>query len=220
MPRRPFVSVLVVLGFTSACADARAPAEGASLPHAVERTTSAEGFHIEGTLTIGETTIHTIGDYVAPDRIAVTSTGGSTPTTTIVVGRSYYGSEPDDPHTFSVWEMPCDLQVDTFISALSVVRDAEDVEQDGSSFVFRAEGEGISIEGEARSQDGYLVELVLRYTIPRIDQSVEEQWTFSDFGAVVRIEPPPGGKILDQSRFDANPPIVIQTGQAPECPTV
>jgi hypothetical protein len=58
----------------------------------------------------------------------------------------------------------------------------------------------------------------VRYKLLHIDEAVEERWTFSDLGSTVRIEPPPDEQVLDESRFDENPPIVPSTGQPPACP--
>jgi hypothetical protein len=219
MRRARIVWTLALLGFASACANGAGAESGSSLSAAVEKTLSVEGFHIEGTSTIEGMTIRSEGDYVAPDRVAISSTDGPSQTFTIVIGRDHYVSEPEDPGTFSLWQMPCEVGVDTFIPALAVVSHAEDVERSGDSFLFRADGlEGTVIEGVARVEGVYLAELVLRYTLPRLDESVEERWAFSDFGTTVRIEPPPKEHVLADSRFDGDPPLVPSTGEPPGCP--
>jgi hypothetical protein len=185
----------------------------------VEKTLAADGFHIEGAFTFEGEEIGSEGDYVAPDRMAMSSSDGSTPTITIMVGRNNYASEPEDPNTFLLWEMPCDVGVDTFLPAFAVVRHAEDVSMARDLFTFSAEGnEGTPIEGEARVTDGYLSGLTLRYTVPRINERAEERWTFSSFGTIVRIEPPPKKQVLQDSEFDGVPPVVSTTGQPPACP--
>jgi len=214
-----FVLTGVILWLASACTNGTVPGDGSSLSAAVESTLSSEGFHLEGTFEVEGMSIRTEGDYVAPDRMAISSSDGSSSTVTIIVGRENYVSEPGDPSMFSLWQMPCDVSVDTFIPALAVVRHAEDVVKTGDSFTFRADGnEGTPIEGEARVAESYLVELVLRYSAPRIPEPVEERWTFSEFGTTTHIEPPTQAQVLDESRFDANPPLVIHTGHPPACP--
>ena len=220
MRRTLIASALAIIGLALGCANGtRGGQSAASLKDAVEETLGAEGFHIQGVLTLEDTRIAAEGDYVSPDRLYMSASDGGTPTTTIMVGRNNYSSEPDDPETFSVWEMPCDVGVDTFIPALAVVRHAEDVQQSRGAFTFRADGnEGAPIEGQARVEGGYLVDLVLRYTLPRINESVEERWTFSDFGTTARIEPPPREQVLDESRFEGDPAIIPNTGEPPACP--
>jgi hypothetical protein len=186
------------------------------LKAAVEKTLAADGFHIEGSVALEGETIESEGDYVAPDRFFMASAEG-TPgaATTIIVGRKHYVSEPDDLNTFSLWERPCDVGVDTFIPALEIVGHAEDIERDGDAFTFRADGD--DIEGEARVDGDYLVELAVRYSLLHIDEPVEERWVFSNFGTTAFIEPPPDERVLEESRFDENPPIVTRTGQPPSC---
>lgn len=219
---RPLVLPITIVLVASACGGATVSEEGSGslLSAAVEKTLAAEGFHIEGWLHIRSEEIKSEGDYVAPDRMAMSSSsGGTTLTITIVVGRNHYASEPEDPNAFQLWEMPCDVGVDTFIPAFAVVGHAEGVRTAGDVFTFRADGnEGTPMEGEARVTGGYLTSLILRYTVPRINERVEERWTFSDFGASVRIQPPPKEQVLQDAAFNGFPPIVISTGQPPACP--
>lgn len=217
---RRLVPTLAIVFLASACGGETVSEEGGStLRAAVERTLAAEGFNIEGGFTFEGEEIESEGHYVAPDRMAMSSSDGTTPEITIVIGRNHYASEPDDPNTFLLWTMPCDVGVDTFIPALALVRHAEAVHVAGDNFSFRADGnEGTPIEGEAQVTDGYLTGLTLRYTVPRIKERVEERWTFSDFGTTVRIQPPPKEQILQDSDVAGIPPLVITTGQPPACP--
>jgi hypothetical protein len=218
---RHLAPTLAIVLLASTCAGETAPGEGDSLLRAaVEKTLAAEGFHIKGWLHIRREEIESEGDYVAPDRISMSSSSdGTTPTITIVVGRNHYASEPEDPNAFRLWEMPCDVGVDTFMPALAVVGYAEGVRMAGDVFTFRADGdEGTPMEGEARVTDGYLTGLTLRYTVPRVNERVEEHWTFSDFGATVPVQPPPREQVLQDPAFDGLPLIGISTGQPPACP--
>lgn len=219
---RHLVLTLAIVLLASACGGGTVSEErsGSLLRAAVEKTLAAEGFHIEGWLHIRREEIESEGDYVAPDRIVMSSSSyGTSLSTIIVVGRNHYASEPDDPNTFRLWTMPYDVDVDTFIPALAVVRHAEAVHMAGDNFTFRADGnEGTPIEGEAQVMNGYLTGLTLRYAVPRINERVEERWIFSDFGETLRIQPPLKEQILQDSDVAGVPPVVITSGQPPACP--
>jgi hypothetical protein len=216
---RHFVSTLAIVLLTATCSRETALGESDSvLRAAVERTLAAEGFHIEGGFTFEGEEIESEGDCVAPDRMAMSSSDGTTPEITIVIGRNHYSSEPEDPNSFSLWEMPCDVGVDTFIPAFAVARHAEGIRMAGDVFTFRADGnEGVPIKGEAQVRDGYLTGLTLRYTVPRINERVEERWSISDIGTTVPIQPPPKEQILQEPAVEGIPPVVISTGQSPAC---
>ena len=217
---RHLAPTLAIVLLASNCAGETAPGESDSvLSAAMEKTLSAEGFHIEGRFRFEGEEIESEGDYVAPDRMAMSSSDGTAPSITIVIGRNHYSSEAEDPNSFRLWDMPCEVGVDTFIPAFAVARDAEGVRTGRGVFTFRADGnEGTPIDGEARVTDGYLTGLTLRYTLPRINESVEERWTFSDFGTTIRIQPPPKEQILQDSDVASIPPVVIASGQPPACP--
>jgi hypothetical protein len=168
MSRALTTSALALFLVSFACGADTRSADGSSLKDAVEKTVAAEGFHIEGALLLEKADIKSEGDYVAPDRYFMESSEGTALlSTTVVVGRSYYGSEPRDAHRFTLWEMPCEVGVDTFIPALAVVREASETRHRDGAFTFRAEGnEETRIEGEARVENGYLVELSLQYAPP------------------------------------------------------
>jgi hypothetical protein len=220
MARTLTTSALALLLTCAACGG-ESVGEARSLQAAVERTLAADGFHIEGAFTVEGPDIESEGHYVAPDRMLMESFDGTRTSTSIVVGRNNYLSESEDSERFSLWEMPCEVGVDTFIPALSVARNAEDVRQSAGAFTFRADGDGgTRIEGEARAEDGYLVELTLAYQLPRINERVLERWTFSDFGATVPIEPPPADQVVEDSQFEGHPSVVVvDEGEPEDCPT-
>lgn len=220
MRRTLTTSALALFLVSSACGAGATSADGSSLRDAVEKTLAADGFHIEGVLTLERADIDSEGDYVAPDRFFMESSEGTARlSTTVVVGRSYYGSEPRDAHRFTVWEMPCEVGIDTFIPAPAVVREASKIRQSDGAFTFRAEGdEGTPIEGEARVENSYLVELSIQYALPQISEQVHERWTFSDFGATVAIEPPPADQIVGESQFENEPVSGVKNGQPVDCP--
>ena len=212
--------LLIAVAGPACAGNGKAAGNDPSLQAALQKTLAADGFHIEGTMMFEGRTFESEGNYVAPDRMFISSSEGTlTTATTIVVGRDHYVSEPEDPDTYSLWKMPCEVGIDTFIPALAVAREAAAVAADGDAFTFQADGnEGTRIEGEAHVEDGYLVGLTLRYKLPRLDEDVEERWTFSDFGTTVRIAPPRADQVLGGSMLDDNPPIVPSTGSPPECP--
>jgi hypothetical protein len=210
--------IAMALLVSSACEARSTGDDGSALQDALAKTLAADGFHIEGTMTTTEgLDIRSEGDYVAPDRLVIESSDDTRSSKTIIVGKNHYSSEPETTERFSLLEMPCAIGLETFISALSVVRAVKDIRQSGGGvFTFRADGdEGTLIEGEARIENGYLVELSSEYPLPHLQERVHERWLFSDFGSTVRIEPPPADQVV---RVDIDPSYVPSASLA-LCPT-
>ena len=214
------VATLVTFVVSSACGAGAKSAEGSALQDALTKTLAADGFHIEGITKVAGEDFQAEGDYVAPDRFFMETSDARESSTTIIVGRNYYGSEPEDAERFSLWEMPCEFGVDTFIPALSILRGAEDVSGTDGGFTFHAAGnEGTPIEGEARVENGYLVALSVQYSLPDVNELVHERWIFSDFGATVSIEPPPANQVVDPSEFGSDPLVSVGPTPSLSCPS-
>ena len=208
--RPALVAALAVAVALAAACDGEPKARGGddALRGGLEETLASPGFHIEGAFRLPEETFELNGDYVAPDRVKIESSGSDGHSVSIYIGSDAYFSEPDDADRFTRSQLPCGAAVHTVIPALGLVRGAEDVRTDGDRFTFVArDNDGAPVDGEARIADGYLVELGLRYRLPRLGDAVEERWVFSDFGRVVSIEPPTPDRIVDEP--DAGGPVVI-----------
>lgn len=220
MSRLMTATTLVTFVVSSACGGGAKSAEGSALQDALTKTLAAEGFHIEGITKVEGEDFQAVGDYVAPDRFIMESSDAHQSSTTIIVGTNHYSSEPEDAERFSLWEMPCEVGVDTFIPALSILRAAEDVRRTDGAFTFQAAGnEGTPIEGGARVENGYLVELSVQYSLPDVNELVHERWTFSDFGATLSIEPPPARQVVDPSEFGDDPLVSVGPTSPLSCPS-
>jgi hypothetical protein len=217
MSRLRTLAAVVTFIVSSACGGGVTSADGSALQDALAQTLAADGFHIEGDSEVGGEDFHAEGDYVAPDRMVMDSSDATQASKTIVVGRNHYSSEPETTDRFLLWEMPCAVSVDTFIPALSMVRAATEIRQTDGAFTFRGAGnEGTPIEGEARIENGYLVELSVEYQLPHLQERVHERWIFSDFGATVRIDPPSTDQLVDS---DNDPSTIVQPTSPVSCPS-
>jgi hypothetical protein len=211
------MAALVTFIVSSACGGGATSAEGSALQDALTQTLAADGFHIEGDTEAEGVDFHAEGDYVAPDRMVMESSDATQSSRTIVVGKNHYSSEPGTTERFFLLEMPCAVGVDTFIPALSMVHAANDIQQTDGAFTFRGTGnEETAFEGEARIENGYLVELSVEYPLPHIQERVHERWFFSDFGATVRIEPPSADQLV---QFDNDPSTIVQSASPVSCPS-
>jgi hypothetical protein len=217
MPRSRTLAAVVTFIVSSACGGGATSADGSALQDALTRTLAADGFHIEGTTEAEGEDYHAEGDYVAPDRLVMESSDATQSSKTIIVGKNHYSSEPGTPERFLLVEMPCTVSVDTFIPALSMVRAATEIQQTDGAFTFRGAGnEGTPIEGEARIENGYLVELSVEYPLPDLQERVHERWSFSDFGATVRIEPPSADQLVHS---DNDPSTIVVPASPASCPS-
>ncbi len=219
MSRLMTVATLVTFVASSACGGGTKSAEGSELQDALTKTLAADGFHIQGITNVEGEDFHAEGDYVAPDRFIMETSDARESSTTTIVGRNYYSSEPGEAERFSLWEMPCEMGADTFIPALSILHAAEDVRPTHGAFTFQAAGnQGRPIEGEARVENGYLVELSVRYSLAD-DELVHERWTFSEFGATASIEAPPANQVVDPSELGDDPLLSVGPTSPVSCPS-
>lgn len=212
--KRATALTLLLLLVASCNGDSR-EAKG-TLVNAVERTTSADSFHVESVIShphgrqIGEF------DYVAPDRYRMRGFGEGA-STTIQIGRDTFASTPEDLNRFFLFESPCDFGIGGFFPALEVVGLAEHVDRDGGTYRFSVDGEG-NPEGEVRIEDGYIVSLVFRYDLPMIGK-VEERHLLGDFDSNIRIEPPPPSHVEEEDPQDGGV-IIVDEGSTPDCSAV
>jgi hypothetical protein len=185
----------------------------ADLEAAVDRTLEAPSFHIHSVSTHEGEDHAAETDYVAPDRVRSVLPSSEE---SIFIGRDLYASEPGDPTQFVQTEMPCATTIDMAVSALAIVREADEVRLVGDTYVF--DTPDATVSGEAQLDDGYLASLVVRYPLTHIGE-VTERHTFSDYGAEFSIEPPSAEKITRGPVASAAPGvIVVDEGSPIPCP--
>jgi hypothetical protein len=212
--KRPLTaSVLALFLVSSACAAEATSADDLALQDALSKTLAADGFHIEGDTTADSLDIHSEGDYVAPDRMVMEASDRTQSSITIIIGKNHYSSEPDTTERFSLLEMPCELGVEALIPALSLVLTAKDIRQTDEAFTFRGD-DGTPFEGQAKVENGYLVELSVQYSLPHIQERVLERWTFSDFGTIVHIQPPRSEQLV---QFENDPSVIVNSVSPVSC---
>jgi hypothetical protein len=221
--RRAAAAAIVTLVCTlSSCASDAAPSDPVSeLRSALRATLAADSFAVSSTVRHGGEVLRGDVEYVAPDRYTITGSGESDPTT-IGVGRDTYFSDPEDPGRYHRMESDCDVPIEEVISFLEVVDQARDVVVVDGLYHFRVPNLALSdadgdIRGEARTDGGRLVSVRLRYALPDLDTTVDEQHTIHGFGRGFTIEPPSPGQIVDETDEGVGV-IVVETPTPVACP--
>lgn len=208
-------SGLVLLLFASACSCNNPTDADLDLLSAVDRTMTAESFHVTLVQKLEGVQQAVGSDYVAPDRFSTRGVG----TRTLVVGTNQYISEPDDLDRFSLMRLPCPVTIDEVFPAFASLSEAEAISRVGGTYIFKIDALAEGARGRARIEDGHLVSLSLHFTLPLFgDEPVEEQYTFSDFGDPMSIERPPPSRVVDDSRFEDGIPFYLYDGSPAPCP--
>jgi hypothetical protein len=210
LSRLLLVTLLAVVGCIRE--EASGPAKKA-LSRAVERTLSAESFHIETVATYEGKDHPAEVNYVAPDRIWLGDASSSEET--IYIGHDMYLSAPGASHQFFHAHNPCGATIEFVVSALATAQEADEVRLVGDTYVF--DTRDATVSGEARIDDGVLSLLVVHYPLAHLDEVVTERHTFSGFGEEYTIEPPSPEQVLPTSDPTAAPGAVVQGGSAPPC---
>jgi hypothetical protein len=212
--QRCVLSLAIGLVLATSCSGGSEAARVALLK-AAEQTTSAESFHFASEFRAPDGTQEGEGDYVAPDRFRMQGFGEGA-AMSIHIGRDSYVTGPENLSRFFHYEEPCDLGIEGFFPALTVIELADEVDLAGDTYLFSVDGEG-DPEGAARIEDGYIVSLVLRYDLAMIGE-VEERHSLSGFNSDIRVEPPPASQVEDIPMHDGV--LAVDGGPGPDCSQV
>jgi hypothetical protein len=204
---------LVVIVLLAACSSETRSLEKRGLREALDRTLAADSFHIRLRTISDELDVAGEGDYVAPDRLSLTLSGGEVRSTMIVIGRDHYDTDPVDPARFTRWTDPCPVTLEVMLPSVAMVQDADVVDVDEDIFAFTVDGAASGIRGEARVVGGYVVSLRLSYSLQTGDR-VEERYEFSDFGAPAAVEAPADATPIDM----VDDPLVSVSAGPVSCP--
>jgi hypothetical protein len=212
----PWAAIVVGVVLSASCSGGGSQEAKDALAQAVDRTLSADSFHVESVVDLPDGRQGGELDYVAPDRYRMRGFGEGA-AITIQIGRDTFSTGPDDLNRFFKYENPCDIGIGGYFPALEIVGLAEHVERNGEAFVFTVDGEG-NPEGEARIEDGYIVFLVVRYDLTHLG-GVEERHTLSGFNSDIRIDAPPSSQVEEESSPDGGL-ISMDEGEPADCSTV
>jgi hypothetical protein len=186
-----------------------------ALLRAARRTLAATSFHIETVATYEGEDHRAEGDYVAPDRFHMRSYGKGA-AISISIGRDEYFSDSDKLNRFYVSRSPCDFTIGDVVPALATILFARDVRFSRGSYGFTIDGDA---EGEARIANGYISSLSFRYSLPHLDERVEETHVLSRYGDDdISIEPPPAEQVLPAPGPEDFPDVIVVGGSPSACP--
>lgn len=206
------VGACLVLLLAGACANDTPETAGASgasnaVAAAALKTRNASSFSFDLSLSMDGTAFPEHGQYEAPDRIQIASTGGpsgTVDTKVIAIGDTRYSTEPNNLDRWEELTIPASGLSD-LLQGLDLALRATDVTQssDGTYTFSSRTCAGEEARGTARlSRDGYLSEVHTAYTTEGHQHETEQ--SFSGFGEPVDIQPPDPSTV--RSLGTATPP--------------